>query len=146
MRFSQRIGKKSVRESLQVESIDIPLENKLWNCFLNDFKDNLNPRELEQVYKKIWLDFFERCIDDIPQKPTNFRGNNKRIIDEELILEKIKKHFFASQWFEKYDFIEFLSEVEEVLNINFSYTHLTFSDKCNEVLKKEHSAYRLVKN
>lgn len=139
MRFSQRIGKKSVRQSLQIESIDTPLANKLWNCFLNDFRDDLYPRDLEYVYKRIWLDFFEFCIDDIPQ----FRTQQ---IDEESILQIIKKHFFASQWFEKYDFIEFMSELENSLKTNFEYEDLYFSEECNDLLEREKSAYRLVEN
>ncbi len=31
MKFSQRIGKIPVRDSLQIDSIDKSLENRLWN-------------------------------------------------------------------------------------------------------------------
>ena len=51
MRFSQRIGKTSVRDSIQIESIDEKLENRLWNTILFNFfdkiKDNSNYYNVE---------------------------------------------------------------------------------------------------
>lgn len=37
MRFSQKIGKTSVRDAIQIESIDEKLENRLWNTIIFDF-------------------------------------------------------------------------------------------------------------
>lgn len=45
--------------------------------------------------------------------------------------------FFKCEWFEKYDFLEFLSEIDIQNEIGFT-------EKCNDSLKREMSAYRLV--
>lgn len=149
MRFSQRIGKKSVRESLQVESIDTPLENKLWNCFLNDFlntfSDVKSPRasssERAQICKILWEEFFEQRADEIPAYSTG-SIHIRRMIDF------LKNSFFESEWHEKYDLIEFSSEVEHQLKnkSSYSYKNLFFTEKCNAILERENSGYRLVKN
>ncbi|MEZ5495911.1 MAG: hypothetical protein R3F25_03655 [Gammaproteobacteria bacterium] len=73
MRFSQRIGKNTVRQSLQIEFIDTTLENRLWNHFLNNFIDKLDSYSTDEatsfkelVSKIIWTEFFEFKVDEIP--------------------------------------------------------------------------------
>lgn len=150
MRFSQRIGKKSVRQSLQIESIDTPLENKLWNCFLNEFLEAIKIIELfrsstsAKVYNVLWEDFFEQRTDEIPSYP---RGD----INISSMINYFKVSFFESEWNEKYDFIEFLSEFENSLKksksqYGNSYRDLSFTEKCNAILERENSGYRLVNN
>ena len=67
MRFSQKIGKTSVREDIQIDSIDTRLENRLWNTILNDFFDRISnsssygkESERAQICLIIWKEFFWR--------------------------------------------------------------------------------------
>lgn len=76
MRFSQKIGKTSVRDLIQVESIDEKLENRLWNTIRNDFLNKIGVDENYNVHKNsdigdfflfTWQEFFGNLIDEIPQ-------------------------------------------------------------------------------
>lgn len=143
MRFSQKIGKTSFRDSLQVESIDEKSENRLWNVILEDFfyKIGASPEhyvrkdsDVGQVFILIWQEFFENRIDEMPSW-----GNNQ--ISVALNVNYIKSWFFKSKWFEKYDFLEFLSKIEIEYLKNYD---IEFIEICNNSLKKEMSAYRLV--
>jgi len=138
MKFSQKIGKSSIREKIQVESIDTKLENRLWNTILNDFFDkisdsstHLRESDRAQICLIIWKEFFGNRADEISSQS-----------DGEIyvtgVIKFIKEWFFQSEWFEKYDLIEFLSEIDSgALNIGFC-------EECNDALKREMAGYRIV--
>lgn len=138
MKFSQRIGKKSVRDSLQIESFDRVLENRIWNNILDDFLNQLTDSSygsdeapLEVVLRVIWLEFFEERSDEIDSYDSG------RVYAPGVI-NYIKKWFFQSEWYEKYDLIEFVARLDsKTLNIGFG-------DKCNLTLKGQMSGYRIV--
>ena len=72
MKFSQRIGKTSIKTLLQVESIDNDLKNRIWNVLLEDFFDkiqdySMNDQETEKGHlcKYLWTQFFVFPIDTI---------------------------------------------------------------------------------
>ena len=137
MRFSQRIGKTSIRENIQIESIDERLENRLWNIILNNYFDKYSDEintlvtPKKQICSIIWKEYFGKRIDEIPR----YYGS---LIHTPNIITFFKEYFFDSQWYEKYDFIEFLSTAASpILN-------LTFCIKCNEALKKEMAGYRII--
>jgi len=139
MRFSQKIGKTSFRDSIQIESIDVKLENRLWNTIQINFfdiigLDNYGVKDastLGQIFLFIWQEFYENRVDEIPR---DYQGD----ISSQKNIEFIKKWFFESEWFEKYDFLEFLS------NLDINHLHTGFTKSCNVSLKKEMAAYRLV--
>jgi AbiJ-like protein len=130
MKFSQRIGKTPVRKIIQIEALDKLLENRLWNVILNDFFGIIEKKFpsyhsgsiKEEIFKKMWVDFWGDRIDEKPHYNDMY--------------SYIKECFFQSKWFEKYDFIEFLSTFDSV--------RIGFTEKCNEALKKEMSGYRII--
>lgn len=139
MRFSQKIGKTSVRDLLQIESIDIKLENRLWNTIQNDFLNKIGvdinyndskTSDIGELFLFIWQEFFGNLVDEIPQ-------NHEGKIYTSKFVDYLKKWFFKCEWFEKYDFLEVLSEIDIQYEIGFT-------DKCNNSLQVEMSAYRLV--
>lgn len=138
MRFSQRIGKTNVREALQIESIDSVLQNRIWNNILNDFFGHRRDvytvsYDRVRICKIIWEEFFELRTDEIPSY-SNGEINPYGVIDY------IKKWFFKSLWYEKYDFIEFLGFIDYTEN------RTEFTENCNNTLKRELAGYRLVEN
>ena len=142
MRFSQRIGKKSVRESMQIESMDAALENRLWNNFLNDLFQKISPyshqsggqSDRQGICQFRWDEFFENRADEIPGY--GYRNG----VDTESVKEYIKEWYFDAEWFEKYDFIEFLSPiVKKVFRIDFAHV-------VNQTLERESAGYRIVEN
>jgi len=139
MRFSQKIGKSFIRDLIQIESIDKKLENRLWNTIQNDFFGKFGTdlnysvdkrSDLGELFVYIWQEFYGNLVDEIPQE-------NTQDISTLRFMYYVKKSFFDSQWFEKYDFLEFLSEIDVHYEIGFT-------QKCNDSLKREMSAYRLV--
>ena len=138
MRFSQRIGKNTVRQSLQIEFIDTTLENRLWNHFLNNFIDKLDSYSTDEatsfkelVSKIIWTEFFEFKVDEIP-------SNYDSSVNVSGVIKYIKNWFIMAEWFEKYDFIEFISL------LNTKTIKSEFTKRCNETLKRELAGYRIL--
>lgn len=138
MRFSQRIGKKPVRQSLQIESIDTPLENRLWNNFLSYFINEIDSTSFiddepdkSKISKNIWEEFFDERIDEIPSYTDGDIYVNG-------VIDYIKEWFFQAEWFEKYDFIEFIALLDAKV------IQTQFTKKCNQTLEKESAGYRIV--
>lgn len=139
MRFSQKIGKTTVREAIQIESIDNPLENRLWNTILNGFFNKLSDytssysseSQKAEVCNVLWQEFFGERADEIDSY------NNGRVYTPG-VLDYIKKWFFKAQWYEKYDLIEYLSKLDS------RELHNGFTNECNDALRKEMAGYRLV--
>jgi hypothetical protein len=138
MRFSQKIGKTPIREIIQIEHIDSKLENRIWNNILNDFFQQISAysisgreSQLGKVCKIIWTDFFNNRIDEIPKMS---RGN----VDIQGTLNQLKSWFFKSEWYEKYDLIEFLSQIDK------REAGTGISNILNISLKNEMSGYRII--
>ncbi|GAT62089.1 AbiJ-NTD4 domain-containing protein [Paludibacter jiangxiensis] len=139
MRFSQRIGKKDVRQVLQTDSIDQILENKLWNNILNDFINKIEDHAYSyqkskraEVFIYIWENFFELKSDEIP----SYTDGD---VYTEGMTEYIKKWFLNAEWYEKYDLIEFLSDLSNPLRLDFT-------TKVNYTLKRELAGYTIIQN
>lgn len=104
MRFSERQGFKRVREILQTDSIDEGLRSRLWNVFMHRC---INAADSEYLYRTgknafrtfcaaLWHDYFKRPTDEIPDLVTR-------------TIEEIRKYFFNCNWYEVYDFVEFVA-------------------------------------
>ncbi len=135
MRFSQRIGKNPVRESLQIESIDDSLKNKLWNLLLKSLFERLKKETYENadiVCVYIWTEFFGLIADETP----SFYSLHSPDFSYYFKI----KFFNELAWYEIYDLIEFLAELDKVT------WKTNFSKECNSVLKRELSGYRLINN
>ncbi len=139
MQFSQRIGKKDIRQSLQTDYIDHVLENRLWNNILNDFIGQISDYSSRfeeslraKIFKYIWEDFFEFKTDEIP---SYMDGS----FSTAGFTEYIKDWFQKAKWYEKYDFIEFISNISESLGLDFI-------TKVNNNLKRELAGYTIIQN
>jgi hypothetical protein len=137
MRFSQRIGKKPIKTVMQIESIDEDLKNRLWNTVIENFFNNLNDyssygeSEKGKMCKLIWMEFFRLPIDRIPA----FSNSPNVNIDGFIVY--VRKWFYSCEWFEIYDFIEFLSFFDKDMN-----NELVLM--CNRALEIEVSGYRII--
>ncbi|MFT5668102.1 MAG: hypothetical protein ACI9DK_002302 [Vicingaceae bacterium] len=137
-KFSQRIGKTSVRDVFQIESIDEQLLNRLWNIILQDFFGNLSssrPTEAmsyqQNVCANIWQEFFELRIDEIPSYDS---GD----VYVKGFLQHLKEWYFDAYWYEIYDFVEHI--IEYAIPIRGVY----IIEKFNEALIKESAGYRII--
>ncbi len=142
MQFSERYGYKKIRELIQIDSIDEPLRNGLWSILTVSVWDNVKlthsgrypgyylSDQQNSKYKELcdllWFSYFKKPLD--------------KLGDEwKKVLEEIRVYFFKCEWYEVYDFIEFIAE-----NYNENLFRETFMKNCNLLLEREVSAYRFV--
>ena len=102
MKFSQRKGFTSVAETIQTDGMSDELRNSLWNAldqYIWQSEDFLYPRfgegEVHGFSRALWAHFFKLPADQRPNNPND-------------ILNEIRAFFFGSQWFEVYDFLEWI--------------------------------------
>lgn len=133
MRFSQRHGHKPVKSVMQIKSLDEDLRNGLWNALDIFYWDKAGHTQLLKDEKEIYsliqalcLDYFKKPLDTIPY---NWEGAH----------DEIRVYFFNCNWFEVYDFIEF------VANTYYnSSTNELFMKYANSILEREVSGYRFI--
>ncbi len=141
MRFSERYGYKKVRDVVQIDSIDETLRNALWSLlkiFIWDhvrpsggigggycISKNSNPKVFH-LCQRLWLDYFKKPLDELKH-------------DWGEVYKQLRRYFFECEWYEVYDFIEFIANNYDEYNFK---KH--FMEACNKVLEKEMSAYRFV--
>lgn len=130
MLFSQRKGLKPVKSLLQTDGIDEALRNGLWDSLqlivwgsesssFNDLEDT----KLDWLFTLAWHKFFKNPVDTRPRKARD-------------AIKAVREYFFNCEWYEVYDFIEFIAghmeRPEEFIKL------------VNAVLKRELSGYRLI--
>lgn len=137
MKFSERIGKTSVRSALQIDGMDVALKNRIWNVILEDFFTHISDyqsggqkSQKAEVCEAIWKEFFGLAIDEIP----SWQGGGTHC---DGVIEHLRDWYFSAQWYEIYNLVELLVSISEILRLDFT-------SKCNKALKKEMSAYRIV--
>jgi len=137
VRFSEKYGFKSARDTIQADSVSIELRNSLWSLLQLLVWDRVfysqssggaflsqNP-EIKSLAQALWFCYFKKPIDTLSGR-----------WDE--ILKQLRKHFFECQWYEVYDFIEFVAQ-------NYPYNNREqFLEACNSTLQVEMSGYRFV--
>lgn len=142
MKFSQRIGLTPVRDVIQINDIDDILKNRIWNCFISNYFRILAERELNDQYKEgnrpifcriFWVNFFLNKIDEVPTDAYGY-------VSTKEVLQKIKDWFNSAKWFEIYDFVEFVANLE---NIN-PRVKTNFISNCNQYLEAELSGFRII--
>lgn len=141
MKFSQRIGKTPIRTIIQEEQIDEILRNHLWNTIIKyrfisisnqKYWDNVSSSTT--VYSKfLWSNFFNKRIDELPETPSK-------------LFKFIKDYYFASEWYEKFDLIEFLCKKPSRSNSIAESHRIKFINNINSILERELSPYRLIEN
>jgi hypothetical protein len=135
MKFSQRIGATPSTKTIQVEDIDTELRNGLWNALKIHFIDPLEKysqysrdTEFDLFCKVLWLHFYKLPIDTIPDN--HYRSESY-----------IRERFFQFQWFEVYDFLEFIANLNPQTVQFDSYKLKEF---CNKILERENAVYRFI--
>lgn len=135
MSFSQRMGLKPANKAIQLESIDQDLRNGLWNNIKIFLLDTIQKHqryneitEFKRLSNIIWMHFYKLPIDNIPDS----------IYRVEL---SIRDYYFKFEWFEVYDFIEFIANTDiDLFNNNM------FKESCNDLFERENSGYRFLGN
>ena len=123
--FSQRMGLNPIKRTIQVTSMDEGLRNALWNDLTRYVWRYSNYSEMYAFLDEIWMHFFRMLLD---AKPVQFLTPNH-----------IRIYYFHLEWYEVYDFIEFVANRCPVYGVSKE-----FVEASNYTLQKELSAYRFV--
>lgn len=134
--FSEREGIKPVKSIIQIDSIDENLRNSLWNTLSIYYWDQLKGQTfistsnrqttIELLLKRVWFNYFKWSIDTLSNRWSSTH-------------KKIRDYFFRCEWYEVYDFIEYIANED----IDYS-GNKEFISFCNKMLEREVSAYRFV--
>jgi hypothetical protein len=131
MLFSQRMRLKPIKSIIQKDSMDEELRNGLWNALDISCSVRMNTyaqiklTSLHTFFVRLWHSYFKWPLDTLPD-----------LVREAYSI--IREYFFACEWYEVYDFIEFVVANDESLSSK------EFMDFCNSVMERELSAYRFV--
>lgn len=127
MKFSERHGYSEVRTIAQVEEIDAPLRNGLWNTMYQTvfkyYNVDLDVRQ-ELLRRQIWADHLELRIDEYP---TRDGASNH-----------VKNLVVRGEWYVVYDLVEYIS-----LNAPDEIAE-TFREAITEDLERYNAGYRLL--
>ncbi|PHR55696.1 MAG: hypothetical protein COA43_15200 [Robiginitomaculum sp.] len=129
MKFSERFGYKKVREVFQLNSMDDPLRNGLWNCIRKFVEPNDNFIEM------FWVLHLKQTADTCPSHGVNVLGD---YLGHDL-KRAVRNPYFSSEWHEIYDILELTCAFLKRLN-----QEQQFQENCNYIMKTEMSAYRFV--
>ncbi len=134
-KFSEKFGFKNPRDTFQMYQIDDALRNRIWNQIQIHYFDKikLNLVYPYNIYYKSDVNFFERIYDEF------FKSHEKINISMSKLNSNIKKQYFIFEWYEIYDFIEYIAEVYHDNSIN-----ILFRENINIVLENEMSGYRFI--
>jgi len=133
--FSERQGYKEIRQVIQLKSVDDILKSGLWNlisaCLFEEatgfLSSGASNRRVLNLCRALWMSYFKRRIDEIDDYwPRTY--------------EHLRDYFFECEWFEVYDFLEFVVQTYEFK----ANERAEFTEFVNNVLERELSAYRLI--
>lgn len=138
VRFSERYGFKSVREVIQVDSMDDALRSGIWSIIKIHVWDDIDKPSMgynlvngrnyyvADLLEKLWLNYFKYPLDTLAESWATVQPG-------------LRKNFFGCQWYEVYDFVEFIAT---------AYVRTGFKEPfiadCNSLFAREVSAYRFV--
>ena len=126
MLFSERHGYTPVKQAIQIESMDDDLRISLWNVLMTVVWEDTRVGVVADLGRLLWTDVLSETVDDLPYSVNDIRDDLKEFYFEE------------AEWHGIYSILEFI-----VQNVpNDIKQHLIH--ECNNVLKKEISAYRFV--
>jgi hypothetical protein len=134
MLFSQRKGITPVKSVIQTGSMDDDLRNGLWSVLFSFYWNRVKTnhisdyKDIDTLFKRIWHSYFKWPLDSLDDYyPQTYKT--------------IREHFFNSEWYEVYDFVEFVAQ-------NYpdkrKEGNKKFMEACNSILGRELSAYRFV--
>lgn len=138
LKFSERKGFKAPPDVIQKDFMSEELRNSLWNVL--DLIVWRSERFLWNQYgepglasfsRALWFQYFKKPIDSRPDHPHR-------------ILGEIRDYFFSCEWYEVYDFLEWVLAWASESSDAQKYQRL--SVLLNAVLEQEFAGYRFVED
>jgi hypothetical protein len=141
MKFSERYGYKTVRELVQLESMDEHLRNALWSLlkifvwdhvrassgiYHGHYLSERGNQDIKTLCTRLWFGYFKTPLDQLDN-------------DWNTVHAELREYFFQCKWYEAYDFLEYVAN-----NYERHQFKEPFVSACNRELEREVSAYRFV--
>ncbi|UVM74193.1 AbiJ-NTD4 domain-containing protein [Pseudomonas alvandae] len=134
--FSQRMGLVPAVKAVQVDHIDLPLKNSLWNVLITKLFSVYDSRapaysswilysNFKNFTELVYSDFYKATVDKIPNHWSDF-------------CEELRTNYYKMSWDRTYSFIEF------IVQMNYCGTGQALVEGFNKALTRENSAYRFV--
>ncbi|GAB1353175.1 hypothetical protein MASR1M12_19090 [Erysipelotrichia bacterium] len=128
-KFSDRVRVTQPVMELLNNEIPNSMTNRLWTLVFKAFHYSQNQFHLadkkNQQIEMLWCNYLCHPVDEIE----NLKSFNA------AVLEKIKLIFYQMPWYEKINFIEYVTNMLGQTN---------FEKDCNKVFEEEHFAYRFL--
>src|SRR6266702_4232730 len=96
-KFSQRMGIQQVNTVIQIDSMDVALRKALWIVFDDRVRLGMASYYAQKFGEQIWKYCFYKLLDEVPSG------------SKEKLFKAIQEHYFTLEWYEVYDFIEFVA-------------------------------------
>ena len=91
-KFSEKYGFKDIRESLQIESMDEALKNRLWNSVKKHFMDPMNTNYNGFINSGSDIGFINKLYDEF------FKLNIEPTDYKESLISDFKTRYFNLSW------------------------------------------------
>lgn len=129
-RFSERMGITTNPTTLQVGTMNEELKNSLWNVFdqliwsTKDFMvTKYGDPEMVPFSRRLWFHFYKKPVDERPHLP-----------HEKLKI--IRTKYFDYEWYQVFDFIEFI--------LSYFKERIDIAIYLNLILEQELAGYRII--
>lgn len=129
MKFSERIGAAPSLQTIQLEEMNESLRNSLWNV-LNLTYGKTGHELWSLLCRASFLHFFKLPIDDVPKY-------------EHRCQEWLRFRFYEMQWFQVYDYLEFLVKISRPV-FEYKVKPGELASLFNHYLEREMSGYRFI--
>src|SRR5579863_3632244 len=96
-KFSRRMGVLQVKTAIQIDSMNVGLRKVLWNVFVDRVQRGMNSHDANKFGEQIWKYFFNKLLNEVSS------------VSIDSLFKAIKEHFLILEWYEVYDFIEFVA-------------------------------------
>lgn len=128
-KFSERIGAVEAPTILQLESVSTPLRNSIWNFLVSLFTEaDYGWMTITKISCRF---FYKLPVDELSN--INYRRQ-----------EWLKKQFYNLQWYEVYDYIEFVVEWYDRSGVRQQFSKDQLHQIFNHIFEEELSGYRFV--
>lgn len=129
MKFSERIGLTPIKIELQTDNISDALRVKIWNIITVTILENLSydiekSGSLYTLIRVTWHSFLKMAFDIMPTDKYSLRNF-------------LKKWFMSCEWYDVYNFLEFLIK-------NYPFNTEKFKELLNTNLEEEISGFRII--
>lgn len=127
--FSNRMGESSVKNEIQVDSMDKELKTELWNIFqifyLGEKATFIEYCNSYRFIQTTWINYFNEPLDTLD---SNYHTTYLYF----------RTRFFSFNWHKVYDFLEYVSGIDCHVNKE------DFRETCNKIFEKNLSGFRFI--